>query len=388
MIILACISRISMRKSCLTPVSLLAALMLLLALGCGVGATPTATGTEAPPPTPVPEGATRAEVLQSLTTQVIVPGYDAAADSLTLLRQSVDALCAAPSEAGQEKARDAWRQARQAWLRTESFRFGPAMDRRSISLVDWWPIDPEKIDRNLAGEETVSAERVAEFLPATQRGLASAEYLLFGPGSTGLSDGSGGERCVYTQSVVAVANDEVVGILADWQGTGESGGYSSYFDGTGSLTLIDSDAEAEVVRTLVFQIRAIANMRLGPALGVDTEVDASAIPMGDANSSRDDLLSQLDGIASVYRGAEGGLGLSARVASVSTDTDARMRDAIEATISAARNLDGSIIDELAANPGRVHAVYDSMKKLQLVLNTEIVSLLGVSVGFSDTDGDS
>lgn len=29
-----------------------------------------------------------------------------------------------------------------------------------------------------------------------------------------------------------------------------------------------------------------------------------------------------------------------------------------------------------------------VKELQRVLNTEVVSLLGVSVGFSDTDGDS
>ncbi len=377
-----------MTKYCLKPVAFLAALMLFLALGCGASATPVPTDTEAPPATPAPVEATRAEVLHSLTSQVILPGYTAAADGMARLSRSVDALCSAPGDAGLDAARDAWRGARQAWLRTESYRFGPAMDRRSMSMVDWWPIDAEKIDRNLAGEEEMTVERVTEFLPATQRGLGVAEYLLFGEGSAGLSDGSDPKRCAYLQAVTTVISDEVAGILADWQGEDDSSGYADYFDGTGSLALIDSDAEAEVVRSLVFQVRTIANMRLGAGFGIDTTADATAIPEGNASNSREDLLSQLDSIASVYRGAEGGLGVSARVTAVSPETDARMREAIEATIAATGNLEGSIVELLEADPAQVREVYDRFKELQRVLNTEIVSLLGVSVGFSDTDGDS
>ena len=135
-------------------------------------------------------------------------------------------------------------------------------------------------------------------------------------------------------------------------------------------------------------MRTIANMRLGAALGVDTEADPSATLGTDADNSREDLLTQLDSIASVYRGAEVGIGVSARVSAVSPETDARMREAIESAIAATADLEGSIITQLEADPNQVRAVYDSMKELQRVLNTEIVSLLGVSVGFSDTDGDS
>ena len=379
-----------MRKSCLKLALIAAVLTLLFVLACGSEATPLPTNAETPPPTasPTPQAATRADVLESLTAGVILPGYTAAAEGMARLSQSVDTLCSGPSEEALSAARDAWRVARGAWLRTESYRFGPAMDRRAISLVDWWPIVVEKIERNLAGEEGVTPERVKEFLPSTQRGLSVAEYLLFAPDSAGLADGYDPARCAYLQSVAAANSEEAAGILADWRGSGDSGGYAGYFDGTGSLALVDSDAEAEVVRSLVFQVRTIANMRLGAALGVDVAADASAIPSGDADNSREDLLSQLDGIASVYRGSEDGMGLSARVASVSSDTDTRMLAAIEATIAATRSLDGSIIAQVEANPAQVRAVYDNMKELQRILNTEIVSLLGVSVGFSDTDGDS
>ena len=391
-----------MNKLCAWPLPLLAGLLLLLTVGCGTQETdippdtavPVAitavplSNTEPPTATATPVAATRAEVVQSLTAKVILPGYIAAADAIASLSESVAALCSGPSEAELEAAQDDWREARQAWLRTESYRFGPAMERRSISLVDWWPIDVEKIDRNLASDERVTPERVTEFLPSTQRGFSTAEYLLFGADSADPSDWSNTKRCAYLQSVAAVTRDELDGILADWQGTGDSSRYATYFDGTGSLALIDSDAEAELVRSLVFQVRSIANMRLGAALGVDQEIDTSAVPGGSADNSREDLLSQLDGIAAIYRGADGGLGLSARVAAISADTEARMLSAIQSTISATRELDGSILAQLESNPAHVRAVYDNMKELQRVLNTEIVSLLGVSVGFSDTDGDS
>ena len=74
-----------------------------------------------------------------------------------------------------------------------------------------------------------------------------------------------------------------------------------------------------MVHTLVFRVLAIANMRLGAALGIDCEADTAAIPAGDADNTREGLLSQLDSIAAMYRGAEGRLGLSARVVAVSNE---------------------------------------------------------------------
>ena len=297
-----------MRNLCRTLFPMLAVLIVMAAIGCGAAAMPT------PQNTPGPDKATRAEILESLTAQVILPGYTASATDLEQLEQSLDALCADPTQAGLEAARRDWRAARQAWLRTESYRFGPAMDRRSVSLLDWWPIEAAKIDAHLDGGEEMTGERVLEYLPATQRGLNAVERLLFGPGSDALADGSGAERrCAYLRSLTSVARDEADGILSDWQGTGEAKGYAGYYDGTASLALLDREAEAVAVRSLVFQVRAIANMRLSAALGLNGEADASAIPSGAADNSREDLLGQLDGIAGMYRGVDGGLGLSDRV---------------------------------------------------------------------------
>ena len=73
---------------------------------------------------------------------------------------------------------------------------------------------------------------------------------------------------------------------------------------------------------------------------------------------------------------------------LSPEVDSRMTAAIESASTAVDGVDGSLESAIAANPQSVRNVYDSFKELQRVLNTEVVSVLGVTVGFSDTDGDS
>ena len=333
----------------------------------------------------------RQEILTSLTDLVIVPRYGQAADAMGQFSASSAELCAAPGDAALEAARDNWRLARDAWTTTEAYRFGPAMDRRSVSLVDWWPVLVERIDGTLDDGKPVTAETVRQFMPSTQRGIGAMEHLLFGDGSDVLASEEGTSRCGYLLALAEVAHEEIAGIYGEWKGDRESPGYAGFFNGSAMSSLHSREAEAEVVRSLVFMIRTIANMRLGAALGVDGEPDPVAIPGGMAGHSASDLQRQILGISEMYSGAAEApeaLGISHNVRQLSLEVDGRMAGAIEGVAAALGEVDGSLESAIANEPASVRRVYDSFKELQRVLNTEVVSLLGVSVGFSDTDGDS
>ena len=334
---------------------------------------------------------TRQDVLASLTGLVIVPRYRQAAESSAALAASSRSLCSAPSLTGLEEARASWVVARITWVATEAFRFGPGMDRRSASLVDWWPVEPDRIDEVVAKGEPVSPETVRQFMPSTRRGFAAMEHLLYGPGIEDLSGPEGASRCAYLAALAGAAHEEIDGILREWEGETDTDGYAGFFDGSALSSLHPREGEAEVVRSLVFMVRTIANMRLGAALGVDGEADPAAIPEGAAGFSGMDLQFQLQSISEMYSGAVGnpdGLGIGNMVHQLSPEVDGRMRAAIEGVVSSLDGVEGSLQSAVASNPESVREVYDRMKELQRVLNTEIVSLLGVSVGFSDTDGDS
>ena len=193
----------------------------------------------------------REDVLTSLTTLVIVPRYRQAADAMGRLADSVETLCSEPNAAALERARSDWRGARNAWVTTEAFRFGPAMDRRSQSLVDWWPVSVERIDHALSGGDLVTEETVRQFMPATQRGIGAMERLLFAEDSDSLSTQGAAARCGYLKALTSVAHEEIEVILHDWEGDEESPGYAGFFDGSANSSLHPRVAEAEVVRSLV-----------------------------------------------------------------------------------------------------------------------------------------
>lgn len=333
------------------------------------------------------------DVIASLTDDLIVPRFQTVAGEMSDMRDALEALCANSNANTLNAARNAWREARAPWLRSQSMWFGPVMDRRSRTFVDWSPIDPERIETTLARRESVSANEVREFLGSTQRGLGAIEYVIFGDDAKIMAalDDPTGIRCQYVIALGEVVADETVGVLADWTGDGSvSGGYAGYFRGAAGVALVDQQAIDEVVRTSVFITRSINDMRLGKALGADGgQSDPSAIPGGAGNNAVADLRNQVQGMQDTYLGAgtDESLGISALVQGVSKDADERMRGHFAAALEAIDGLQEPLHMTVVSNPESARLAHRRMQELQRALNTEVVSLLGVTVGFADTDGD-
>ena len=374
--------------------------LCLVALGCQADSTPAAAQPQAPvvaatesPAEPAAKPPSRSEVLVSATDTLIVPRFQEVAREMGALQASLYALCDSPSQERLDEARDAWRQARVPWMRSQAMWFGPVMDRRSRSYVDWAPIEPERIERMLEKRDSVDAEYLSEFLASTQRGLGAVEYVLFEDDDIVLSKLSGSDsiRCQYLVALGDLIAEETAGALADWTGDNEDDvSYAAYFNGTADDSLVGKSALNELVRTSVFISRAIADMRLGKALGVDgVHADTSALFGGDGHSMVADMRNQMLGMQDVYLGgdADSGYGVSALARGLSVETDERMRKAFEDALEAIDALEEPLRETLQRDPQAALEAHAAIKHMQLTLSTDIVSLLDVTVGFADTDGD-
>lgn len=331
-------------------------------------------------------GPDEAEVIAGITDDVIVPSYEALATEAASLSAALHALCAAPSEAALSDAQGAWRGAREAWARSEASGLGPVLDRRSASLVAWPVVQTERIDALLASNPSVTAEFVRNNISSTQRGLGGIEYVLFADDA--LSQfAADPARCTYLTAAGTVIADEGAGIRDDWT-VGGGSPYRDYFTGRAAESLETSEAVAEVVRTQVFLIRTIVDMRLAGALGLRGEADPTAIPGGAGEHALAELRSQVLGMRDVYAGVGEGQGISALVVPLSEDADTRVRVGFEASLDAIDAVDDPLRVAVAADSPQAIAAYEELMALQDTLSTEVVSLLGVSVGFSDADGDS
>jgi hypothetical protein len=279
-------------------------------------------------------------------------------------------------------------------MRSRAVWFGPVMERRSAGLVAWWPIEPERIDEVLTEGDSITEADVREFFPSSIRGLGALEYLLFADEAKILNELDAGDtaRCQYATALTSVAADEVNAVLAEWNGTaGDGEPYAARFNGTAQAAILERTAVSEAVRTSVFLIRALADMQLGAALGIDRDAaNLDALPEGLAGNGLADLRNQLLGMRDVYAGADSSgdaLGVGDLVQGVSPEAHDRALEAFDDALTRLDALDGPMRTAIADDADDARALHESLTSLRRVLETEVVSLLGVTVGFSDTDGD-
>ena len=330
------------------------------------------------------------EVLTSLTDEVVVPAYQAVASDTAWLDHEVKKLCEGPTDSLLEAARQAWRSARESWMRSEAMWFGPVMDRRSLGLVDWSPTDASGVESLIAEETPIPVEALRDAVSSNRRGFGAIEHILFGDGVLAKLSQSA-SRCSYVTGLTTVSREETEAILSEWvDGTDSRPAYSDFFTNRSSTALIPTTAVSEAVRVQVFLIRSIVDMRLASALGLrEGGPDLSEIPGNAADNGLHDLRHELLGMKAVYEGAgTESLGISDLIKPLSEETDQRLREEFDAAIEAIDSVEGPLRVAIAERPAQVQAVYDRLAEVQLTISTEIVSLLGVSVGFTDTDGDS
>ena len=327
------------------------------------------------------------ELLDTLATGVIVPAYTELVASLDGLTAALDGLCATPSPAALDAARTAWDTAAQAWQATRPVGVGPAMDRRLMSTV-WYPIRPDDVDELVAGTEPITPESLDDG-SATARGLAAVERLLFEPdvSDQGLTTGpAGGRRCTYAAAATTLAGTASREVLGDW--TGETGAppYTEVF-----AAGVDGDPQASLavlVNELAHSLQTIDDQGLrGIALAEAPDDLPENQQDGPAGHRVADLQALLGSVRTTIEGPSGDDGLGSLVASRSTDTADRLDEALAAASSTVGELPGSVPETLD-RPDDLAAAAEDAAALKVVFSTETASVLGVTIGFSDADGDS
>lgn len=332
------------------------------------------------------------DVLISLTDLIIVPGYESVSAETDELRTALDGLCVNPSESSLASARQAWRDARVPWMRSQATWMGPVMDRRSLGIMDWPLVEPERIESMLENNPATTPDEIRFTLSSTQRGMGTIEYLVFADDAVTALSGPNSTRCDFLTSLGEVVAVEAAAVTEEWTaGIERDTPYMDYFTDRGSTSLLTGQAVAELVRTQVFLIRTIVDMRLASAMGLRPDgPDLELLPGGKGEYALEDLRNQIRGMRDMYVGhdSEEGYGISDIVRELSVETDDRMKQNFDDALAAIDGVDVPLRRALSERPEEVREVYDRLSDLQQTLSTEVVSLLGVSVGFSDTDGDS
>ena len=114
-----------------------------------------------------------------------------------------------------------------------------------------------------------------------------------------------------------------------------------------------------------------------------------------SNSSIQHIINNLDGIDALLNGTTNGTsgnGLYQYLDAVDPMADGtKLSDKIKGEIILCRNatnaINGTLEEAVVTNPAQVDVLYVELKKLTVLLKVEMTSILGVTVTFTDNDGD-
>lgn len=325
----------------------------------------------------------RQDVLTELSDTTIIPAYERLAADTSALQTATSSLCSTLSAENLADTRAALAVTRAGWSYSQAMWVGPVMSRRSWAVIDW-PIAPEEIEELIADTSIeLDTDRLANRIGADQRGLGALEYILGDPSTDPavLSDLEDARRCQYITGLTTVIADEAALIPDDWTVSFDDGpAYREVFSEP------EGDGLDSIVNDSLFLLEAMADAELGRAVGaMDREADLDAIIEGPAGLAKEDLAEHLAGLRAVMVGAGEAAGLNPLLGDDLTD---RLTVAFDAADVAVEAIDAPLRSAAADTPESILTARDAIKALQVIIATEVVSRLGVTIGFSDADGDT
>jgi putative iron-regulated protein len=351
--------------------------------------------------TPVPLGeGTRRQTVRALTEQVVRPALGDAAARAAELATAVRALAGAPAQAELDAAQAAWRAARVPWKECDAFAFGPAMDARLTVAIDQFPVEPSKVEAEIAGTAALTVEYI-DTIGADRKGFHAIEHLLFGAGDDGAvlalltTDATAPRRRDLLTALAGNLERKMRELERAWSPDG--GGYAEAVAAPGAGNAEYPTIKAAIdafVNESVFLAELVADARLGKPLGLATggTPQPALEESGPSDNSLADMASSLRGMRAIYTGARSGAGstgggIGALVAAQSPATDREVRELFDQALAAIEAVPRPFRQAIVDRRDEVTAAYDAVKELKRILGTEVLGALGATLKFNDNDGD-
>lgn len=331
----------------------------------------------------------RSALLDEVAHQVIIPGYQAVADSAAELHDRTGALCEDPSGDTLAATRDAWKTTFSSWQRTEAYGFGPARDDNLGPEMAFWPTDTSDIESVISGNDDLTANAV-DALGSAAKGLYALEYLLFAEDDAlpALSDT---RRCKYVDLLANHVERTSQKLVDAWKP--EGGDFAGVLATAGQAGNPTYPAELSAISALLTElltlVENVKDDKLGDPLGVTAmseQPDPTLVESPYAHQSLEAMKANMKGFRSVWNGTKHNFDAYLRTRDEQVAEE--MLQDLKAVDDALDRVPPPFFDYVG---GESHdegvAARDQFKALQQTIATDVETTLAVSLMFNSNDGD-
>jgi putative iron-regulated protein len=314
------------------------------------------------------------EVLEDLTTDVIVSTYSSLDDKAQELLIAVNALKNDPTEANLTLAREAWIATREPWEQSEGFLFGPVDTEGIDPALDSWPVNQVDLENVLASNDDLTASFVAS-LEGTLKGFHTIEFLLWGADGQKVVTDLTSREFEYLVSTTEVLADDAASLANAWESSGENFAINVINAGESTSIYISQKAALEELASGVLGIAdEVGNGKINDPL---EQEDLSLEESQFSDNSKTDFTNNIRSIQNVYVGVNG-KGLSSVVAEEDADLDTQIKAEIQAAIDAIQAIPGTFTEAIPSSSAtRVDAesAQAKVRTLQATFESRLIPLV-------------
>lgn len=386
-----------MREHLLRIGSILVTLVMLS--GCGAAAEPTAIAPVVTPPTSVSPTATaatatvvatggdRRALLTRIVEQVILPHHQALVEESALLEQRVQQFADDPTVDTLAAAQAQWHTTAAAWAQVEPFSLRFTM--LATGQIKKWPINTKFIEEFIAETATIDEPFIAS-IGATAKGIGAIEYFLFSPTLTAdeivATLAVTPQRLAYPVALTQNLTNAAEALYALWAPEGENGA-QRFIDADFSENNVQGSISMLTNELIVLLETMVKTKVEYPLRGVMADPQPQAVESPYAGASWPLMVANLRTVQQVFQAGLGDYLDQMAVTPRTPTLSAAINTQLEATIAAMEALTLPLEVAVIEDPAPVRAVRDEIKDLLVLLKVDMANQLGITVTFSDNDGD-
>lgn len=330
-------------------------------------------------------------MLTNVGNNVLVPVINNFSSNASACATAITTFTTSPDAGSLTAAQAAWTQLAQSWAAEAPFDFGPVSDNLWYTQIDTWPVKDTKI------ETAVSAQSDAASQGSDAKGMKALEYLLFDAGGNQAvldkytTDPSAANRKKYLLSVVQNLAATASSLQNAWTG---NGAYATAFvSATGNDV---SSSVSKLVNAISLYLDEVKNMKVGNPIGMGVKVNDNQphpdmIEYTIAEQSLPAMKTNLQNMKTAFDGGSG-QGLddllnylkaqkNGKNLSVVVDS---LFDNIGTQINA---INPPYATAVGSQTQQLKDMFGSLKLLISYFKVDIANNLGVTITFTDTDGD-
>lgn len=328
------------------------------------------------------------QLLDNVGYGIIVPRYSLLVGKVNELDNAVVAFSTTTNEANLAMVQEALEEASIAWQKCSTFEFGPAETKSLRTHVNTFPTDTTAIEEKIAANDY----DLSSFLAVAYKGLPAIDYLVHNGNDASIVNAFelSSNRMGFLTALVTSLKEDVEFVYTSW--IAEEGNYvNTFVNSTGSDI---SSSLSLLVNQFNYDYELVKNAKVGIPLGKRTLGDPLPEQAEAFYGGISSALAQasVQGLYNLYLGVnedgEDKTGFDDfLVAGSNQQLSSDIQTQFEIMIAALQNVPDPMAETIVNNSSVVDLAYEELKKLVILIKTNMSAEMEVSITYSDGDGD-